>query len=269
VWCNLILLRDRQTNEPIGYATVSHDLTQQKRTGALRERLLGMVGHDLRNPLSAILMCAELIRRLPALPPAAAKTASRILSSAHRMEGIISDVIDLTKVRLGSGIVIKAAPCDAHLLCARIVEELQVAHPDRELRLSAEGDGQGSWDAARLEQVVSNLVANALQYGPRDAPVIIASRGNDLGWRLSVHNLGDPIAADVLPHIFDPFMRGEPSAGLTEHRRNLGLGLFIVRELVRSHGGNVEVTSRAGEGTRFVVRLPRVAPPQASSASSS
>jgi len=239
------------------------DVTEQQRTAELRERLLGIVGHDLRNPLSAIMMAATLLRQEGRVSADQAKGASRILSSAQRMDRIIRDLLDVTKVRLGGGVAVTRQPTDAHALCRQMVEELRAANPNRKIRLVKKGDGAGSWDAGRLEQVVSNLVANALQYGPPDDVVTVMSSGAGSEWILSVHNLGDPIPADVFPHIFDPFRRGVDAAASDAGHRNLGLGLFIVRELVRAHGGTLAVTSNPREGTRFVVRLAREAPPPA------
>jgi signal transduction histidine kinase len=239
------------------------DVTEQQRTAEMRERLLGIVGHDLRNPLSAIVMAATMLRQDRHLSADQARTASRILSSGERMDRIIRDLLDVTKVRLGGGISVSRKPTDAHALCRQMVEELRAANPHRKIRLVKKGDGAGSWDAGRLEQVVSNLLANALQYGPRDAVVTVMSSGAAGEWVLSVHNFGDPIPAAVFPHIFDPFRRGADAAASEHDRLNLGLGLFIVRELVRAHGGTIAVTSNPREGTRFVVRLARDAPPTA------
>jgi signal transduction histidine kinase len=257
MWANVFLLRDRLTQAPIAIATVAHDLTEQKRTWELRERLLGIVGHDLRNPLAAIVMGASLIKSDPQSSPLQIRTAERIQGSAQRMQSIIRDLLDLTKARLGGGIEVRPRRTDGHRLCQRIVEELRAANPGREVRLVTAGDGEGSWDADRLEQVVSNLVSNALQYGPQDQAVDVASQGTEGEWTLYVHNLGEPIPPEVLPRIFDPFTRGRERAAQETPRGNLGLGLFIVHELVMAHRGKVEVDSRAGEGTRFIVRLPR------------
>jgi len=241
----LMRLRDRATAKP------------ELAADPADEQALAIVSHDLRSPLSAILMGASVLKRESGLSAEAVRIAKRILVSAQRMEAIISDLLDLTKVRLGGGIEVKRTPTDAHELCARIVEELQAGCPGREIRLRVQGDGNGRWDASRLEQVVSNLVANALQHGPDDAPVTVASQGSETEWTLTVHNLGDPIPPEVLPHLFDPFRRGHDVHGGRPGRRHLGIGLFIVREVVQAHGGTIDVTSRLAEGTRFVVRMPR------------
>jgi PAS domain S-box-containing protein len=259
VWANVFVLRDRRTDQPVALATVIHDLTEQKRNLELRERVLGIVSHDLRNPLNAIMMGASVMRREPRASRESVRIASRIVASAERMDAIIGDLLDLTKVRLGGGIELKLAKADAHELSARVVEELRAANPGREIRLRTVGDATGRWDTFRLEQVVSNLASNALQYGPEEAPVTVESQGHGPGWTLSVHNLGEPIPPELLPHLFDPFRRGEgPAAG--KGRRNLGLGLFIVRAVVEAHGGTIDVTSAPGQGTRFTASLPRFPP---------
>ncbi len=134
VWANVFVLRDRRTDQPVALATVTHDLTEQKRTLELRERVLAIVSHDLRNPLNAILMGASVLRRAPRASAEAVRVASRIVSSAERMDAIIGDLLDLTKVRLGGGIEVRRRPTDGHELSARIVEELKAAHPGRDIR---------------------------------------------------------------------------------------------------------------------------------------
>jgi signal transduction histidine kinase len=220
------------------------------------ERVLAIAGHDLRNPLGAVMMGALVLEHVPGMPAEVLCTARRILVSAKRMSRIIEDLLELCSARLSVGLELRAEPTDAHELCQRIVEELQLGHPGREIRLRAEGNGSGRWDADRLEQVVSNLVANALHYGPEDAPVTIESRGSETEWTLSVHNLGAPISPEVLPHLFEPFRRGREGSG-SGGIPHLGIGLFIVRRIVQAHRGTVDVTSGPVEGTRFVVRLPK------------
>jgi signal transduction histidine kinase len=217
------------------------------------ERELAIAGHDLRNPLAAVIMGASALEHESGLSAEVLHTASRILVSAKRMSRIIENLLEWCSARLGVGPEMKLEPTDAHALCGRIVEELKLGHPGREIRLRTEGNGKGLWDADRLERVVSNLIANALQYGPEDTPVTIESRGNDTEWTLSVHNLGAPIPPEVVANLFEPFRRGrEASSGGIPH---LGIGLFIVRRIVQAHRGAVDVTSGA-EGTRFTVRLP-------------
>jgi len=227
---------------------------KEKRSLDLRERALAIVSHDLRNPLSAILMGAFALRQEAGLSVEGVGIASRIVASAKRMDRIIGDLIELTNVR---EIELTQAPVDGHELCARIVEELRAGLLDRGIQLHFEGNGNGRWDADRLERVVSNLVANALQHGREGTPVTIDSRGDEEQWTLSVHNLGEPIPPEVLPRLFEPFRRGRRGKRSDSGRHHLGIGLFIAREVVVAHGGSIEVTSTLAEGTRFVVRLPK------------
>ncbi len=221
----------------------------------LYERVLAVAGHDLGNPLGAVIMGASVLKREPGKSAQVVDIASRILGSAQRMKRMVRDLFDLGSARLSGGMDVKPAPIDAHKLCGRIVEELQMGNPGREIRFRGEGDGNGSWDAGRLEQVVSNLTANALYYSPDDAPVTVESRGSDMDWTLSVQNRGEAIPPEVLSRPFEPFRRG-PNGG-SAAVPHLGIGLFIVRRIVEAHRGTVEVTSSPTEGTVFVVRLPK------------
>src|SRR6267378_714936 len=227
---------------------------KEKRSLDLRERALAIVSHDLRNPLSAILMGAFALQQEGGLSMEGVGIAARIVSSAKRMDRIIGDLIERTNVR---GMELTQEAVDGHELSARIVEELRAGLPDREIRFRFEGSGNGRWDADRLERAVSNLVANALQYGREGTPVTIESRGDEEEWTLAVHNLGEPIPPDVLPRLFEPFRRGRRGKRSSSGRHHLGIGLFIAREVVLAHRGSVEVTSTLAEGTRFVVRLPK------------
>jgi signal transduction histidine kinase len=227
---------------------------KQKQSLELRERALAVVSHDLRNPLSAILTGAFALRQEAGLSVEGVGIAGRIVASAKRMDRIIGDLIELTNVR---GMELTQGPVDAHELCARIVEELHAGWPDREIRLRIEGNGSGRWDADRLERAVSNLAANALQYGQQGTPVTIESRGGEEQWTLSVHNLGEPIPPDVRRRLFEPFRRVRRAKRSRLGRHHLGIGLFIAREVVLAHRGSIEVTSTLAEGTRFVVHLPK------------
>jgi len=234
----------------------SLDPIQQRCSLELYERVLAIASHDLGNPLAAVMMGASALKREPGMSARAVNTASRILLSAQRMRRIIEDLFDLSSARLSGGMKVKLAPMNAHELCARIVEELQVGHPGREIRLLVEGDGNGRWDTDRLEQVVSNLTANALQHGPDEAPVTVGSRGSETEWTLSVHNLGEAISPTALLQVFEPVRRGRDGGG-SNGVPHLGIGLFIVRRIVQAHRGTIDVTSEPAEGTRFVVRLPK------------
>jgi PAS domain S-box-containing protein len=246
--------------------TVVVDITERKRaeeelqrTAQFRERLIGIVSHDLRTPLTAISTAASLLLRSEGMPEKALVTVGRLQSSAQRMAGIISELLDFTRVRLGGGIAVQRADADLYQVARQAVEEAEMASPGRQVRLEARGDFRGRWDAGRLAQVVGNLLKNALTYSPPDTPVTVML-GEEGDWvRLVVCNQnrdGKPIPQERLPTLFDPFRRGG-----TEHTETapegLGLGLYIARELVAAHGGFIDVTSTERDGTTFTLRLPR------------
>jgi PAS domain S-box-containing protein len=246
----------------LGVGGVIMDITDRKRAeeelrraAEFRERFLGIVSHDLRNPLNAILLSANALIRSEGIPERQMKSIRRIVTSAERMERMISELLDFTRGRLGGGIPISPRPTQLRHLCRHVLEELEAGHPGRQLRLKAQGDFQGEWDSDRLAQVLGNLGKNALQYSPEDTPVdfVLQDEGDSVS--VEVHNAGAPIPADALSEVFEPFQRavGEEHPGTS----GLGLGLFIVQQIVAAHGGTVAVRSTEAEGTTFTVRLPR------------
>lgn len=241
--------------------TVVMDVTESKRieaelrrTAEFRERFLGIVSHDLRNPLNAILLSANALIRAEDLPTRHLKSVRRVVTSAERMARMIGDLLDFTRGRLGGGIPITRQTTNLYLVCRHVLEELEAAHPGRELLLEAEGDFHGEWDPDRLAQVLGNLGKNALDYGAQGAPVRFTLRDEGDTVRVEVHNEGPPIPQKRLASIFEPFRRVAEEGGPTS---GLGLGLYIVRQIIRSHGGTVEVSSTEEEGTTFTVSLPR------------
>src|SRR5262249_38312209 len=152
---------------------------QLQRTAEFRERFLGVVGHDLRNPLSAILVAAQMLERRELTPEQSRRAAHRILTSAQRMSQMIGELLDFTRGRLGGGIPVKRGPVDLSALCKEVLEEIQLTHPERPFDLQLPGPVLGSWDEVRLSQVVSNLLGNAVRYSPKKSPVRIQVR--DLG----------------------------------------------------------------------------------------
>jgi len=217
------------------------------------EKLIGIVSHDLRNPLNAIHLSVTQLLHSETLSARDQRAAARVAKSADRMKRMIAELLDFTRGRLGGGIPIHRVPGDLRAVLRQGVEELEAAWPERTLRLKVEpGRYEGAWDADRLVQVVSNLGGNALQYSPQEAPVTFSLVDGGDSVVLEVHNAGNPIPPEALPHLFDPFRRASSEGG------GLGLGLYIVEQVVRGHGGHIEVASTAEAGTTFRVVLPRM-----------
>jgi signal transduction histidine kinase len=215
-----------------------------------RELFLGILGHDLRNPLSAITGLAELLLRGKA-PERHAQFSSQILVSARRMSRLISDLLELARVRLGTGINLHRAPINLHRICKTVVEEMRVIFPYRTFHINGDDELPGEWDENRLSQVISNLVSNAVQHGTVESAVTVTS---DYNVEVSVHNEGTPIPPDVIPKLFDSFYRLDNNA--EGHSNNLAIGLYISKEIIAAHGGTIGVRSSAEEGTTFLIRLP-------------
>jgi len=226
----------------------------------LNETFVSAVGHDLKNPLNAIVMSADLL--LSGQPDdRTKKIATRLRSSGRRMAQMIDDLFDLSRARLGAGIPIQAEQTDLGVVVHKVVAELEAAHPTRLITVEQTGNVAGKWDGARLAQVVSNLVANAIRHGALEGLVTVrligdGHDGQDNGFRLEVHNLGT-IDSAMLPHIFDPFRTGVSKRSRSD---SLGLGLYIVHQIVLAHGGTIDVRSTDSEGTTLTIQLPREAP---------
>ena len=226
-----------------------------KRTAVFREQFLGMVGHDLRNPLNAIRVTAShLLKETRGRDPYA-RMAARILKASDRMVRMLDELSDLVRGRLGGGIAVQVEEADMQEIARVVVDEHRASHSDRRIDLHVEGATDGRWDPTRVAQVISNLLANALKHGQADAPVTVSLEGGRADVLLKVHNWGTPIPAEMRQPLFEPFRRGRKATG-----EGLGLGLYIVDQIVRAHGGAIEVRSTAPEGTRFIVRWPRVPP---------
>jgi signal transduction histidine kinase len=225
---------------------------QLEETLHFNETLMAVVGHDLRNPLHAMVLGADLILADPTSENNR-KTATRLKSSSRRMQRMIDDLFDLARARLGGGIPIVPAPTDLTLIVKRVLAELETAHPERSITFSHQGNASGLWDGDRLAQVVSNLLTNSLRHGAKDAPVEVSVSAVDDQLTLTVHNAG-VIPDDVRGGLFDPFRSSNKGVARGE---GLGLGLFIVQHLVLGHGGAVDFQSSASEGTTFRVVLPR------------
>jgi PAS domain S-box-containing protein len=218
------------------------------------EQFIGILGHDLRNPLNAVKMAARLLKEPAATPAVRDKAVERIASSTERMSRMIDQILDFALSRLGGGIPVERSSTDICDIINTVVDELRLAHPSHVIEWSARtGTGiAGQWDRERLTQVVSNLVANAIQHGDPARPVRVDLKVANESVELSVHNFGAPIPDDLLARVFEPYRRG----GKHGAAGGLGLGLFIAHQIVRAHGGKIDVRSTAEEGTCFTVSLP-------------
>jgi signal transduction histidine kinase len=222
-----------------------------------RSLFLGTLIHDMRSPLGAVQNCTQLLLAGGRMDDDQRRLVTQIEKSADRLNRLVSDLIDATRLRLGKKIPVMPAPMDMVDAVRKAAQEAEAAHPGHEVLISTEGDLKGEWDSARVSQILSNLICNAIQHGGQDTPVRITARGTDADEvMLSVQNSGFPIPAAILPHIFDPLTRGGDAGGEGDST-GLGLGLFITKELVDAHGGEIGVTSSEKDGTVFTVRLPK------------
>jgi signal transduction histidine kinase len=232
------------------------DVSDRVRIEEARDRFIGILGHDLRNPLASIVAGIELLR---GLPEPLAGTVVRVARSAHRIESIIRDLLDFARGRLGGGIPVAPRPCDMRLICNEVVEEMTQAYPTRSIRFEGTGDLRVEWDADRIEQVISNLLGNAIKHGAD--PVTLTSRAEADHVVTAIHNQGPPIPDAVIPTLFEPFTQAEQQ--LDGGRDGLGLGLYIASEIVRAHAGTLIVSSSPQAGTIFTFMLPRIVPRRA------
>jgi hypothetical protein len=248
-------------NECIDQSLAKAVASYTKRVDQARRMFLAILAHDLRNPLNTISLSAHVARG-SLDEPQNEQVFSVIETSVDAINRLISDLIDFASTGLGSAMPLSPMLMNLGQLCSEAVKEVQVAHPKRRIELDAGGDLTIIGDTSRLRQVISNLLGNAIQHGSADGAITLTVRPDEFdNISMIVKNNGRPIPAEQLPTIFDPLVRGNVSK---EHRRqgSIGLGLYIVREVVAAHGGTVEVTSSASAGTQFRVTLPRNPPKQ-------
>lgn len=241
-----------------GLTAYLRDVTERRRSQEVQAHLLGIVGHDLRTPLTAMTASAALVLRDRALPDKHRRSLERVAGGAARMSRLISDLLDYSRARLGHGLPVIFRPSHLGTICQEAVQEMQAAYPGRVIEHRQEGDGSGVWDPDRIQQVVLNLLTNAIRYGTPDAPVVLSWSGRGDERVLSVHNEGPPIPASLREHMFEPFKRGDAHGNAWG---GVGLGLYIVREIVRAHRGEVVMRSEERAGTTFEVTLPALATP--------
>jgi signal transduction histidine kinase len=215
----------------------------------VKDIYIGVLGHDLRTPLSAILMTARTLLMRGKLDDTERVAVSRMARNAERMASLIRDVLDYTRNHTTGDLPINKRQCDLGEVCSEIIDDVQLLHPERAIHLKRGNNLVGSWDRERIEQVVTNLLSNAVNHGRGDINVVVEPTPGAV--LVSVHNHGEVIPPSEMPNLFEPFKRG------SESRLGLGLGLYIVQVIVKAHGGTVEVVSNAQSGTTFTTRWPR------------
>jgi signal transduction histidine kinase len=243
-------------NEAIDEALAESTAAYAEQVNHSRDIFLAILGHDLRAPLQAVSMSTEMLMRKTNLEGDALTCALRIKRGTRHMAVMIGDLLELVRSRLGKSLPIEPAPMDLADTVREAIAQACAAHPQRVPTLSVEGDTQGVWDGRKLDQMLQNLIGNALQHGSNNSAVKLTLRGEADSVRLTVHNDGAPIPPEALPTIFDPLVRSADEA-LNGPTTSLGLGLFIVKEVVKAHQGTIDVSSNEADGTMFTVVLPR------------
>jgi signal transduction histidine kinase len=245
-----------QLHDERRYLETDDALASERVTAELREQFIAVLGHDLRSPLGACGAIGEIMKREPDRARVA-ELGKRLLVSVRRMSSMIDDVLDFARGRMGAGMALTLAlEHNLDVLLASVISELQLAGQGPQIQADIRLGGPVLCDPGRVQQVLSNLVKNALVHGSQDMPIGVKVRSDARDLRIEVTNRGTPIAREELERIFEPYARASQATG---RRQGLGLGLYICRQIVQAHGGTLRVTSTASEGTRFVATLP-VAP---------
>ena len=242
-------------NEAIDEALIEAVNLYTETTEHYRDQTLGILGHDLRNPLSAMMTASTMLLDAERLDAHTVKTAARVLHrAANRMNRMVEDLLDLTRTRSGASIPVTPMPMDLEPLCRQMVAELAATHSGGGLRLTVRGNLRGRWDPDRLSQVISNLLRNAIQHGSSSEPIDLILEDHGAEVLMSVHNCGRAIPLGAQTRIFEPMVRHVGNEGLDA---GVGLGLYIASQVVLAHHGTLTVMSSDAEGTTFTARLPR------------
>ena len=243
-------------NEAIDQAIAESVSRYGQAVAQTQERFLAILSHDLRSPLGAIIMATRFMLDAGGLEEPNRTLVTRASSSARRMNQMVLDLVEFTRTRLNDTIPIVRSEVDGVRLVHDVVVEIAAAYPDSVIHVETGGDLSGQWDADRLTQALTNLVANAVQHGERRQPIRVSARSVADEVTFSVHNEGAPIPLEHQEAIFREGHRAGGRTAATD-RRHQGLGLYIVERIVASHGGDVSVRSSAEDGTTFTIRLPR------------
>jgi K+-sensing histidine kinase KdpD len=247
------LLRFNEAIDQVMAESLSRFTDRVNHSGSL---FIGTLVHDFRGPLAAVHDSAQALVTRGKLDDKQVKLVSQIETGTSRISRLVSNLIDAVRIRLGKGMPIAPAPMDIGTAVQEAAKEAQAAHPGRKLLIETSGDLEGEWDRARVGQVLSNLIGNAVLHGLKTSAIAVAAKGAGQEVTLSVHNEG-AIPPDALATVFDLLPRGEDEDQIQSEKARLNLGLFITKEIVTAHGGKIAVTSSEKEGTDFTVHLPR------------
>ena len=245
-------------NEAIDEALAESTEAYAEQVNRSRDIFLAILGHDLRAPLQAVSMSTEMLERKITLDAIAMNYVKAIKTGARHMQAMVSDLLEFVRSRLGTQLPVEPCAMNLAQACQTALDQAGAGHPKCEQSLQVNGNVEGHWDPRRLDQLLQNLIGNALQHGASEGAVTLILNGTDDHVTLRVHNNGTPIAEEALATLFDPLVRspsediGHPGASTS-----LGLGLFIVKEVVDAHHGSIEVSSTEAEGTTFTVVLPK------------
>jgi signal transduction histidine kinase len=224
-----------------------------------RDLFIGVLGHDLRGPINAALLNIHLIDHDPNLGVLARTALERTERSVNRMNDMVAELLDFTSGRFGLQRHLALSDVSLSRICEEVIDELRMLHPGRQIDATLDPDTMGRWDAHRLRQAVSNLLRNAIEHGTATLPISVATRGDSSTVTVEVRNQGRPIHAGTLATVFNPFTQGTSGEADTQIQGSIGLGLFIVRDVVVMHEGTISVDSTAERGTVFRIDLPRQA----------
>jgi signal transduction histidine kinase len=246
-------------NETIDQAVAESVVRYSEDVDRAQEMFVAILGHDLRAPLSTVMTATQFVIETGTLTDAERRSLTVGMRCGRRMNQMIADLLDFTRVRLGAGLPINCADVDLGATVRHAVEEANAAARDRTLGCTITGDLQGRWDGARISQVLSNLLSNAVQYSAPDTRITVSARGEADEVVVRVHSEGAAIPSSELPRLFSPFkrLRAVSTGRSAGDSTNLGLGLYIAERIVSAHGGVIDVRSSPEAGTLFTVRLPR------------
>jgi signal transduction histidine kinase len=222
-----------------------------------RELFMGILGHDLRNPLHVIQSSAARLLRTPADLEEHQRLGTYIRDGADQIALMLSDLLDTVRTQLGGSLPLSPEELDLGAMCKVVARQFQLLHPMRELRCNIIGEVRGRWDPIRLQQLVANLLRNAFQHGAADTMVVMNVALDHQSAVISVHNDGEPIPAELMVNIFEPLRRSDVRGAVDNF--SMGLGLYIASTIAKAHEGTITVESTRDQGTTFTTTLPLAA----------